>query len=344
MINDDLHDPDDPIELGTTGDTGTTDSSTTLETGTDPTTDATDSDTATSETTGTDTDTLTTDWETTYDTDTTPGCDKVDFLFVIDNYNGGLGGLAALKASIPDFVDKVNAHLDGYDVHFLVTDTDDEWGTPECEADCTNQGFCDPWPDYACNAPITACDATLGAGVVYPSGSDTPCDVVPGRRYVTDENANLVDALTCLTDVGSHGGGTQSQAGALTSAVLPFNTKPGGCNEDFLRSDALLVVILLTHTDDDTTPGLPSDWAQVLINIKGGNPHAIVLLGLLDDSANKPDNICQQPVFNPDPRLSELVAALPYGIEGSACTSDFGPYFDEAFSIVDVACQEFIPE
>jgi hypothetical protein len=52
----------------------------------------------------------------------------------------------------------------------------------------------------------------------------------------------------------------------------------GGCNDGFLRDDALLAVIELTGTGDNLTPGTPQSWYDALVAAKHGNEEAVVIL------------------------------------------------------------------
>jgi hypothetical protein len=57
----------------------------------------------------------------------------------------------------------------------------------------------------------------------------------------------------------------------------------GGCNDGFLRKDALLAVVVLDGEQDNLTPGTPQDWYDAVVAAKGGNEEAIVTLVLSND-------------------------------------------------------------
>jgi hypothetical protein len=59
---------------------------------------------------------------------------------------------------------------------------------------------------------------------------------------------------------------------------------PGGCNEGFLRPDAILVVTLISDEDDMYSEGDPDTWKQALLTAKADDEEAIVMLGLLGDT------------------------------------------------------------
>ena len=273
------------------------------------------------------------------------GCSKVDFLFVVDSHSGGGGALNALKNSLEGFVSNVEGLLPDHDLHFMVVDTDDRWGSAACEQACLLEDSCESadWPEYACDMQLENCDEEWGAGIVYPSGSDVACNVEPGARYMTGDNlATLEDDLWCLLNVGSHGDGQQKQARALYSSLLPFNTNPGQCNAGFLRDDALLVITLVTSLPDFASDNEPPDWYEMIIAAKDDKPESIVFLGLLDDS-HKANNICDQPFMDPEQRLSTLVNSFEFGIEGSVCSTTYDQYFDQAFGFIGDACDLIVP-
>lgn len=72
---------------------------------------------------------------------------------------------------------------------------------------------------------------------------------------------------------------------AFTAALEPEINGPGGCNEGFLRDDALLFVTFVSDTPDDTSPGTPEQWAAQAIAAKHGDPNAIVILGIVAQSS-----------------------------------------------------------
>jgi hypothetical protein len=65
----------------------------------------------------------------------------------------------------------------------------------------------------------------------------------------------------------------------------------GGCNDGFLRKDALLAVVVLNGDQDNLTPGTPQDWYDAVVAAKGGNEEAIVTLVLSND-LDLPNRLC----------------------------------------------------
>jgi hypothetical protein len=100
-------------------------------------------------------------------------------------------------------------------------------------------------PNYPCEDLdlVTACDWAWGAGTVFPAGSftaDKPCPIDGGRRYLVKGQTDLDETFACIANVGV--AGWKSLGQALTAAMQKPINAPGGCNDGFLREDALLMV------------------------------------------------------------------------------------------------------
>jgi hypothetical protein len=181
------------------------------------------------------------------------------------------------------------------------------------------------------------CDGTIGAGVDMPLGFDATnaeCEFAGGRRWIDHTEPDLVAAFSCAAKVGTGGDNSERPAQALVSALSPAILGPGGCNEGFLRPDALLVVTLLTDEQDVTSEPKedPASWAQSVIDAKGGKQESVVMLGLLGG------------IEFPGPWLETMVAAFTHGQVESVLSNDYRPFFEQAVGDIDTACDEFVPE
>jgi hypothetical protein len=122
----------------------------------------------------------------------------------------------------------------------------------------------------------------------------------------------------------------------------------GACNEGFLRSDAILVLTIITDEEEKSSPGDPASWKQSLVDAKPGGEQAIVVLGLIGDNGT-PGAICAPFASNagtgaePSPRLRAFAESFPAGRVGSVCASDYAPFFSDAVSPIEGACNDFIP-
>jgi len=274
------------------------------------------------------------------------GCEKVDFLFVIDN-SGSMGDeQVALISSFPGFMNTIQATLDeAQDYHVMVVDTDAEWGG-ECEILCDFfAGVCPDIAAYPCatGAP-TECDATLGAGVTYPMGDDATnqlCTFSSGARWMDASEPDLAGSFQCAAHLGSSGDGNEKPMSSMVGALSEELAAPGGCNEGFVRDDAILVITIITDEEDGGSTGVPEGWFANVIASKGGDASAIVMLGLVNDP-DVPAPVC--PPETEDPvKLRTFLDMFPNMIRGSVCEPNYNGFFDEAVALIDTTCDEFEP-
>jgi hypothetical protein len=274
---------------------------------------------------------------------TPAGCKgKIDFLFVISRH-GLMDELQdRLIAAFPAFLATIQEKFADFDYHIMVVTGGPGWGAPQCDEVC-------PTPaeekcveeDYPCDllGIVTECDKTIGAGTVFPAGgeaSNEPCAVDGGRRFLTHEQTDLEQTFACVAKVGMIGFDWIGEA--LSAAVSPqFNWK-GGCNEGFLRDDALLMITMISSTYDYgngdkplNSLGTPEEWAQAVLAAKKGDPEAVVMLDILDPACPPYDGVCK------------MVKMFPYRHIADCLEPDYGPIFDEATSLVEVACEGFSP-
>jgi hypothetical protein len=297
---------------------------------------------------------------------TQPGCGKIDFLFVVDS-SGSMGGKQDnLVASFPGFISTIQDVLAVDDYHIMVVDTDDSGGNEYCEMLCSFGIFpdCEGIPCDMLPQP-TACDATLGGGKVKNLDAQS-CSIQGNQRYLVQGQPDLGSTFECLARVGVRGSGDERPMGAMVGALAPNQVGPGGCNEGFLRDDAILVVTVITDEEDDpndapgdgcsaidndpNSQGNPASWRDAVISAKNGDEEAVVFLTLLGD-CDVPGGVCGPLVQTngvwsggePSPRLRTLAESFTYGSWGSVCAPDYSAFFQEAVSVIDTACDGFNP-
>jgi hypothetical protein len=133
---------------------------------------------------------------------------------------------------------------------------------------------------------------------------------------------------------------------ALLSAVGSTLNAPGGCNEGFSRDDAILVVTFITDEDDNRSPETPAEWRQQLIDAKGGDEEAVVMLGLVGDNnieSGLEGGPCGLLGADSAPRLQQFVQSLPHRSLGSVCAADYSPFLIRAVDVIHQACNTFSP-
>ncbi len=286
-------------------------------------------------------------------------CEKIDLVFVVDNSASMFDEQQSLLASFPEFIGEIENVLPSSDYQVMVIDTDvGPWDG--CYESIYNSFDCGLWCgancpagcNCECNAEPCApfvpspCDAQLGAGRIA-SGSGTPCGL-PGRRYLIPDDPDPNAIFQCMASVGIVGEPNERPMQAVTAALGQLS-EPGGCNEGFLRDDALLIVTVVTDEDDSLASlGEPEDWRAALVDAKGGFDNSVVALALLGDS-DLADAVCDpfDPVdnsgANPATRLRAWAESFPFGFWASVCEPDYVPFFRDAIQTIDTACEEFVP-
>ncbi|MFY0533690.1 hypothetical protein [Nannocystis pusilla] len=268
------------------------------------------------------------------------GCQKIDFLFVVDNSGSMAEEQEALAVSFDGFISSIQNTVMAEDYHIMVIDTDaGNAFLQECVVLCTFFPECEGYPCNNLPQP-EGCDATLGVGLTKDP-SDSECGVVGGNRYMINGQPNLASTFECLAKVGTNGDGSERPMEAMVAATGQL-TNGGACNDGFLRKDALLVVTFITdEEDDEESNGNPVGWNASLVAAKYGLEKNIVVLGLIGDP-DQPNPVCTGQA-EASPRLREFAESFTYGSWGSICSPDYAPFFDAAVSVIDTACQTFEP-
>ncbi len=270
------------------------------------------------------------------------GCRAVDLLFVIDNSGSMEDEQANLIASFPGFIDAMKGQLSedlGY--HVGITTSDLYLGSFECVQE---------------GALVTQ---TSGSG----SSNQACAPYSSGGRYMTEAD-DLAAKFSCAAQVGIEGDGDERPMQTMLAAVSPQMTGAGGCNEGFLRDDALLVVVLITDEEDDHEPmgcstgmvntdpqdgsnGEPDQWFDQLVAAKGGDERRVVVLSLVGPQglAACPElQKCDGGIVGAEvaSRIIDFTERFTYGFVGPVC-QPYGPFFSEAISSIVTACDDFTP-
>ena len=203
--------------------------------------------------------------------------DKVDLLFVIDNSSSMAQEQMKINVQIPRLV---NILIDGDDV--------------------ANPGTLEPFPPVN-SLKVGVVTTNMGLGAAVP-GAPTNCGVQgdngqlqnSGPACTTSDSsaisyqfdngvsnqAEFVTDVQCVTNQGTQGCGFEKQLDATAAAFT------NGGNAGFLRSDALLAVVLVTDEEDCSTDNPEIfDLSDTNSNLKG--PY--VQLGGVDQTGG--DNV-----------------------------------------------------
>ena len=133
----------------------------------------------------------------------------------------------------------------------------------------------------------------------------------------------------------------------MLAAMTREQNGSGGCNAGFSRDDAVLVVTLITNTDDEASAADPDAWYDALVQQKGGRESSVVMLGFLPGDAFAPSTagvLCNVVSgFSRAPRLEGLVTRFTHHQVASVCEADYGPLFATAVENIERACDAFVP-
>lgn len=289
------------------------------------------------------------------------GCEKVDFLFIVDNSVSMGDEQQNLSRSFPGFMDTIQQQVvEDYHVMVIDTDPEDKWEEElaECPGRCAGEppdepcGILSPQNMWTCgNLPTgDACGPQLGAGIDHDgSTARNSCNIAGGKRWFDDSEADPAATFDCVANLHA-GNSPELTMGGMLAALDPAMVGPGGCNEGFLRDDAVLVVTFISDEEDaGDSPGNPASWRSELLARKGGNETGVVVLGLLGDTGLPgavcpPDSQAGSNGGEYSPNLIEFAESWgARGLWGSVCAPDYGPFFEQAVALVKTACDDFVP-
>ncbi|MBL4687311.1 MAG: hypothetical protein JKY37_22125, partial [Nannocystaceae bacterium] len=252
------------------------------------------------------------------------GCQGIDFLFVVDNSGSMSAQQTQLLNSFPGFITGIEDSLENVDSYHVGVITSD---------------------NYAGNEP--GCNS-LGDLVTQTAGfnsSDAVCGpFADGLRYATDED-DLQSVFPCMAHVGASGSPIEQPVTATIAALDPARAVPGGCNEGFLREDAILVVVLVTDDPpytfdmDDAHPNTDTTgWYDAVVAAKGGDVESIVVIGFVPWM----DTTCNG---GASPNLIGFISQFAgQGVLASICEPDYGPVFASTIATIQTTCDNFVPQ
>ena len=289
------------------------------------------------------------------------GCKNVDFLFLVDASPSMVDEQQLLIESSAQWISTIQAELPAAASNYraMVVDLDDRWGHPSCD-NCVNGCFYQDGsfefdvPDYPCGYEPTACDTNLGAGVVFPAGSDASnmdCGFPEGRRWLQADDPGVNESFACAAQVGASGSGDEQVARALRRSLDDTFQGAGGCNEGFLRDDAILVVVIVTDEDEGDfvndqlfVEEFGPMLQQELYDKKGGDENGVVVVGLINDYGfegvcDSPPDLAIQGAVN----LREFITSFSRHELASVCAPEFITPLSSAVATITAACDEFVP-
>ena len=289
------------------------------------------------------------------------GCKgKIDLLFVISRSGLMESRQLQLVKAFPKFIETIESKFDDFDYHIMVIDGDKgHWGSESCNEDCPildckiGDPCCgtNPEPEWigkpccgVANYPcgyldvMNDCETAFGAGTVFPAGdyaANKLCPIDGDRRYMIKGQKDLTDTFACVAQIGISGRGQLGEA--LTAAMQSNINDPGGCNNGFLRKDALLMATFIQANPDHGGGGLDSDgfaedWAKAVLDAKHGDPDSVVMLSF---------GVTQE--WGDYDEITRMARMFPYGRYVDTYETDYATAFEEATGLVETACAVFVP-
>jgi hypothetical protein len=245
-------------------------------------------------------------------------CESVDLLFVIDNSPSMENDVINLINSFPGFVSGIQASITTTSAyHIGVTTTDETLVQPNVAPECA------------------------GLGVLIEHSAAGYCGpYASGGNYFTEDD-DIASAFECAATHGSQGSASERPIDSARLALGDAFNGPGGCNDGFVRNDALLVLVLITDEDDSYSAGVPTEWYQHFLDLKQGLEDNIVVLSILMGPGAPPE--CNVNLNGPGTDLTAFTRMFENGHVGDICQPDFSPFFAEAADHIGTAFEDCYP-
>jgi hypothetical protein len=247
----------------------------------------------------------------------------VDITFVVDNSASVLEQQTRLTSAFPGFVDALTTDLaEVTDVHIGVVTTD----------------------AYAYNGP--GCNQ-LGALVTSTGGAGSSIsDCGPyaaGSNFMTLDD-DLPTAFACAAAVGTSGSGFEMPMAAMLAAVDGTHGAGPGCNEGFIREQAIGVVVVFTDEWDGPedpeamgSPGSPDSWFSDLVDTKNDDETRFVV-GLL---VNEPTTCEPAEIYYDTSLIIEFAEQFTHRIIAGQCEEGYGPFMSDLVDEIVAACAAY---
>jgi hypothetical protein len=197
-----------------------------------------------------------------------------------------------IAEALPGMIAALDEAFAAYDLHVLVVDGSDRWGSKACTIDkCSLTDGCPliDEPNYPCDVvhefeELPECESAGGAGVIFPAGkgaTNAPCNFVGERRFFTREEPDFAATFLCAATTGSSGD-FDGIGWDVAQAVSDKLNLPGGCNEGFLREDAHLLIVTLSAAVGGGAYN-PLSWSGVVLDAKDGEQGAVSVISFVND-------------------------------------------------------------
>jgi len=199
------------------------------------------------------------------------------------------------------------------------------------------------------NFRVGTIDACPDPANYHTRGNGGDCNFSSGEVWIDSTSPNMGAEFACVGDIyqgdvncTGNNDDEQPASAAATSLEPPFST---GANAGFSRDDALLVVLAITDEDEQPTPNMNANEVyNRLIATKGGDVRRIVFVGIGGGQSGG----CNGAYGQADEaiklkQITDLFIAQDRGVWWDLCVGNLEDGLDEAFQIIERACDELPP-
>lgn len=179
----------------------------------------------------------------------------------------------------------------------------------------------------------------------HTRGISGECNFQGGNPWIHSSSSEMNAEFACVGDIYLADGNCSGQDDdeQPTTAVVAALSDPyiSNQNADFLRSEALLVVIAIT--DEDEAFNDAQTLYDELVALKSGDPEKIVFLGV---GGSQQCNGAYGEVSSPATKLMQLTNLFKdknRGVWWDLCQGALEDGLEDAFDIIEQACEEFTP-
>ncbi len=245
---------------------------------------------------------------------------KIDILFVVDNSDSMADKQATLTSTFASFISDFATK--GHDFHIGIVSTDTATAkTTDVLAASNENNFWDA-SKPAVNYPTRPRFAYSGFVNPQPHCLLTKSST---EKFLTSSSTNLNSKFSSWATLGTNGSGFEkalySVQGFLESSRL------SGCNQDFLRSDAYLSIVILTDSNEYVTSGNDfgsrnstddaarvQSFKSVVQTAKGGSLSLVRLDAFVGMTSPEPgSSFGSQPILNNYSVYKKAVQEIGYG-------------------------------
>jgi len=254
----------------------------------------------------------------------TEGCQKVDFLFVIDASGSMSEEQAALSAAFPGFIGGIEAAgIADYHVAVISASAGSCGGT----------------------------DGDLGQfRWIPPAGEDDTCAPL-AERFITGPSVASTGEFQCIAQVYGSASGYEQPLQASYLALVD-RIQDGTNPYEFRRKDALLVIVFITDEDDQSMLLSGTDCTQEPVSVythlyEQGVLKGNATSGVFIAISGPETETCSSGLGSaaPAPRIAEFIAHWgAQGFWGNICNGDFVSALAGALATIEVGCERFNPE